>query len=117
MLPDRGPTFYILKEDHSTRATEDPYEWTEAFETVDRRVARTEVTPDIVVSTVFVGLGVGWLPDSGGEQVIFETRVFTDYGELDGDRYTTWDQAIAGHEDVVRRMRERLEKGDAEKVG
>ena len=117
MLPDRGPTFYILNEDHRIRATEDASEWTEAFETVDRRVARTEVAPDIVVSTVFVGLGVGWSPDSGDEPVVFETRVFTDYGELDGDRYTTWDQAIAGHEDVVRRMRERLEKGGGEKVG
>lgn len=117
MLPDRRSPLYILNEDHSIRATEDAFEWTKAFETMDRRVARTEVAPDIIISTVFIGLDMGSPPDSGGEPVVFETRVFTDYGEPDGDRYRTWDQAIAGHEDVVWRMRERLEKGGGEKVG
>jgi len=117
MHPDRGPTYYILNEDLSIRATEDGFEWAKAFEVVDRRVARTEVAPDVVVSTVFIGLDMGSPPDSGGEPVVFETRVFTDYGELDGERYGTWDQAIAGHEDVVRRLRERLEKSEEEKVG
>lgn len=85
MLPDRRPTFYILKEDYSIRATKDAFEWTKAFETMDRRVARTEVAPDVVVSTVFIGHDLGSPPDSGGEPVVFETRVFTDYGEPDGD--------------------------------
>jgi hypothetical protein len=65
-----------------------------------RRVNRTE-KEGVVVSTVFLVLNHGW-GDEG--DLWFETLVFS--GEFDGemDRYETWDQAIAGHEAMCKKV-------------
>jgi len=68
-----------------------------AFKT-DRRVARTEVG-DVVVSTVFLVIDHNHF--GGGGPILFETMVFG--GSLDQEmkRYRTWDEAAAGHEEMV----------------
>jgi len=64
---------------------------------------------DIAVSTIFLGLDHGFrLEVEEGEEylpVLFETRVFG--GELDreGGRYCTYDEAIAGHKEMVERVK------------
>jgi len=69
------------------------------------RVALTQVTPEISVSTVFLGLDHSF---GGYPPLLFETIVFG--GPMDGemDRYTTWDEAEAGHEAMVEKVRARL---------
>lgn len=51
------------------------------------------------VSTVFLGFSHG---HDKGKPILFETLVFG--GEHDGYmlRYTSWDEAISGHEEVCR---------------
>lgn len=73
--------------------------WNEAG--IDRRrVALTEILPEVRVSTVFLGLNHGF----GGPDLWFETLVFG--GPLDGemDRYTTLVGAKAGHQAMVERV-------------
>jgi hypothetical protein len=57
----------------------------------------------VTVSTVFLGLDHSF---GGGPPVLFETMVF---GMPDGseyqDRYHTWQEAEAGHREVVRKLR------------
>ena len=75
-------------------------------------VRRTVINDD-QVSTVFLGLDHNWIP--GAPPLLFETMIFLagqdDFGQT---RYTTWEQAEAGHEvacDTVRTM-----QADAAKI-
>jgi hypothetical protein len=63
-----------------------------------RRVGRTQVTSECMVSTVFLGLDHGYTP---GPPVVFETMVFG--GPMDGEceRYCTWAEAVEGHARMV----------------
>jgi len=63
-----------------------------------KRVAADNVG-EAWVSTVFLVLNHSWIVD--GPPLIFETMVFD--GPHDGfcDRYSTWDEAAAGHARVV----------------
>lgn len=60
-----------------------------------RRVAYTEITPEIEVSTVFLGTDSTF--GRGPQPLVFETLVSG--GEFHGQimRYATWDEAEAGH--------------------
>lgn len=71
-------------------------------------VARTGVGEGAAVSTVFLGLDHSF---SDGVPLIFETLVFG--GPLDGEmeRYSTWDQAEAGHAAMVHRVEDALAAG------
>jgi hypothetical protein len=90
--------YYILDRHNAVRC--DAMTWASWFEThqKDRRVAATEITPDVHVSTVFLGLdhalGIG-------PPQIFETMIFGGVHNGDQWRYSTWDEAIAGHEAAV----------------
>lgn len=72
--------------------------WAKWFESShsQRIVARTEL-PNYLVSTVFLGLNHGW----GDTELWFETMVFTAGGGEDCERYTTLEEAKAGHERMV----------------
>lgn len=63
----------------------------------ERRVARDEVG-DRTVSTVFLGINHGLVD---GPPVLFETMVFGPEGEEHCQRYSTWEEAAAGHAAVV----------------
>jgi hypothetical protein len=69
----------------------------------NRRVGDNTVN-DIRVSTVFIQLDHNWDPD--GQPLLFETMIFG--GEYDNDmwRYTTWNEAKAGHERIVNCLKE-----------
>jgi hypothetical protein len=80
--------------------------WRFWFCTADRYVAWTEITPDLVVSTVFLGRDHQW---GDGPPLFFETMVFRTGLEWDeGARYSTWEEAEQGHAAIVRRIRRRL---------
>lgn len=73
------------------------------FEDGGKRVARTHVSDDVFVSTVFLGMDHGWdrgRPDY--QPVLFETMVFglPDEDEYQ-ERYSTVEEALAGHDRAV----------------
>lgn len=90
---------YIL-DGHDPVPVDDVIEWARWFETAKRRVAETEVGP-ILVSTVFIGLDHSF---GAGPPLLFETMTFGD-GDHRMRRYSTWDEAAAGHEEVVTAVR------------
>lgn len=97
------PGKYILK-DRRPVEIEDTIEWAKEFEKMgDKTVAKTQVSPEVLVSTVFLGLCHRF--GLGGPPILFETMVLG--GRADGDRemYQTWDEAEAGHEKMVEQVR------------
>jgi len=100
---------YIL--DGHTPVPVDLMTWARWYENADRRVALTEIRPGIVVSTIFIGSDMGF---GLGRPLLFETAVFDDYGGSEGDRYATWDEAVAGHVATVAKLEGQLSAATSE---
>jgi hypothetical protein len=75
-------------------------EWVDYFEKADRHVALDFIW-GMRVSTVFLGLNHNWYDK--GDPLLFETMVFVDHSGQDENmrRYSTWEQAEAGHKEVI----------------
>lgn len=95
---------YILDENRKPVAV-DMMTWVRSFDRKNRQVDRTELPNGYLVSTVFLGLDHNWGP---GPPLIFETMTFPECpdGEQIQDRYSTRDEAKAGHADVCLRAAE-----------
>lgn len=94
---------FILNDDHTTTPC-DMLTWACWLEAAgDRRRVAAWEGDGVKVSTVFLGLDHSF---GAGAPLIFETLVFG--GPLDGemDRYGTWDEAQAGHDAMVARVRD-----------
>ena len=96
-----GAGRYILDNSHRAVACEDLPTWAKWFETADRIVAKTTVRDGLDVSTVFLGLDHAF---GDGPPLLFETMVFHDGDGREQDRYSTWDEAMAGHQRMVELM-------------
>lgn len=86
-------------------------EWAGLFGRLPYKIVRQELLRNgFMVSTVWLGLDHRWLPD--GPPLIFETMVFPPggWGELATERYSTEQEAIAGHSALVREWRMRPNK-------
>lgn len=96
------PHWYILNEDRTTTPLEEPIDYSHFCWDIDkRRVAETTVG-HAWVSTVFLQSDHGF---GNGPPMLFETLVFGgDHDDL-MRRYTTWDEAVAGHAEVVKLVR------------
>ncbi len=94
---------YILKNKRVVKV-EDVIEWSDWFETADRIVKQTKLKNGYRVSTVFLGTDHSF---TGGPPLLFETMVFKgkDWSNLDMDRYSTWDEAVEGHKQMVKKWR------------
>ena len=94
---------------------EDLLEWARWFERNDRRVAEDFIGP-YRVSTVFLGLNHNFAGLFGGGDptpIVFETMVFAAAGQhaphnYDMERCSTWDEAVARHQQVVSRLKQEL---------
>jgi hypothetical protein len=84
---------YILK-GHTPKKVDDLLEWAQWFEKADRTVDKTQIG-EVEVSTVFLGLDHSF---GGAIPLLFETMIFG--GDEDGyqERYSTWDEAVKGHQ-------------------
>ena len=73
-----------------------------------RIVARTLINNECRVSTVFLGIDHGLRCTKGGIPKLFETMVFGCLPSLNRFEchYASWDDAVAGHQVVVRKVRE-----------
>jgi hypothetical protein len=99
---------YILDANGKPVLEPDLIQWSQAFHDSDRRVARTDITAEVYVSTVFLGMDHQNTP--GGPPLIFESMVFRNGEGTECERYTTRGQAIAGHEAICANLREQTEK-------
>jgi hypothetical protein len=76
----------------------DLYVWARWFEEGVRRVALTQVREKQAVSTVFLGLDHSF---GTGPPLLFESMVVGGPAEGLQARYSTWDEAQAGHDLLV----------------
>ena len=100
--------YYILDENDIPIEVDDGIEWARWFEKNrnKKRVASTHVTPEIWVSTVFLGLDHQY---GDGPPLIYETMVFNkDDGGGDMRRYSTRSEAMIGHIKAVDEVRARM---------
>ena len=101
--------YYILEDKVPKRVTRE--EWVnDGYVKISsapyyHRVKRTEID-DILISTVFTGVNSCW--DDEQPPLVFETRVFN--GPMDGwcDRYSTWEEAEKGHQEIVEKVNQTL---------
>ena len=78
----------------------------EATKSRRKQAGRTTLESGILVSTVFLGLDHGC---GDGPPLLFETMAFPkegDFGELDCERCSTWEQALEQHELMVKKYKE-----------
>jgi hypothetical protein len=111
-------TYILGGQDGRTPVRCDLMTWARWFEQSDRTVAYTQ-RDDVSVSTVFLGIDHGF--GRKGPPVLFETMTFRgtttverggsqreipDASEGDREmwRYSTWDDALAGHAAICRRV-------------
>jgi hypothetical protein len=114
---------YILDEHHRIIIA-DFDTWTAWMEDSRKRRVAGTTTRFHWVSTMFLGLDHQW---DKGPPLLFETMVFertdeTNENEIDwlgGEchRYSTWDDAVAGHAAVVRRIEKLEAEAAAIKIG
>jgi len=87
---------YIL--DGKNPVSADLETWAKWYETASRRVAKTEVSDEVNVSTVFLGLDHSF---GDGSPELFETMIFGGEHDQYQERFETWEQAEAGHNVAV----------------
>lgn len=110
-MPDQRysrPLQYKL-DGHRVTLCESASEWAEWFAVADRRVAQTWLG-DVRVSTVFLGLEHNPLPD--GSPALFETEVHVNGTANPVRRYAVWDDAEAGHAEIVAMIEAEIAKTD-----
>lgn len=88
---------YIL-EGKIPKPVNDVLQWAKWYETADRVVSKTELPGGVQVSTVFLGIDSAIFNE---KPILFETMIFG--GEHDGfqERYSTWEEADAGHKKAI----------------
>ena len=97
--------FFILEGHKVVRCDLSVGEFAKKTVASNYRVAETFVEK-IRISTVFLGVDVSL---DGKPPVLFETMVFDKDGDEKGCfRYTTWSEAIQGHETVVEQFAQKL---------
>jgi hypothetical protein len=107
--PEGRPFRYVLDDEKRPVACNDLQRWGEMMEDMSkRRVAGTEVTDEVRVSTVFLGLDHRFMGD--GPPLLFETMIFGGPEPIDQAtwRYASWDDAQTGHAAAVRIARTAL---------
>jgi hypothetical protein len=87
---------YYKLEGHTPVRVESLHEWGVYMESAQKQVAET-IVGDARISTIFTGVDYGF----GKKPLVFETTVFG--GEHDSllRRYSTWEEAAKGHDEIV----------------
>lgn len=88
---------YILDSQGMPVAEDDLLVWANWLETTDRQVAMDKLG-DVEVSTVFLGLDHSF---GGAAPILFETMIFGGPHDQYQDRYSTREEALAGHQKAL----------------
>jgi hypothetical protein len=95
--------YWILNEDSEPIAV-DLITWAKWFDVVGNRVvAFTQITSHVQVSTVFLGIDHNF--SDKGPPLLFETMVFGGDNNEYQCRWSTWDEAKRGHDEIVAELR------------
>ena len=113
---------YILDENNNLMPVdlETYWQWFKAQDEkgeASRRIVKQRHWPlnSIMVSTVFLGLDHNFF--WGGPPLVFETLVFGGPLDQEMDRYSTYDEAVRGHEAMCERVRAALATENSEEGG
>ncbi len=93
--------FYVLEDDGSYRKATSLSEIEGIWESDKRIIERTEIAPDVVVSTVFLVVDHQM---SGGFPLLFETMVFGGALDMHQERHSTITEAREHHKEIVNRI-------------
>lgn len=103
--------YYILDENNNPKKAE-LLEWAKWSGQVDVRKIKFDSfengTGKINVSTVFLGLDHNF--DDNGPPLVFETMIFGGIHDQYQDRYSTIEEALAGHETAVQLVQNKSEE-------
>lgn len=75
-------------------------QWGELFQNPDYKIVQQDQIGDIKVSTVWMGMDLGFLNE---RPIIFETMVFGEFDQYQ-ERYATEQEALAGHKKIIGRV-------------
>jgi hypothetical protein len=104
----RRPNYYKLV-GRETVPVRNVLEWARYYDGAmndRRRVDLTYLDTDVHVSTVFMGLDHNFTGQ--GPPILFETMIFGSELDQSMRRYSTWDEAAAGHIALVEQLRKVL---------
>lgn len=85
---------YILNEYGEPTPCNDLLAWGRWMQAAERHVAKDQISDDVSVSTVFLGLDHSF---GGGVPILYETMIFGGPHDQYQDRYATKEEALAGH--------------------
>jgi hypothetical protein len=116
--PENKMGRYILDRNGEPVPCPSLIQWGQWLNTANRHVAKTDLPDGHWVSTVFLGLDhnhartVG-IPGADPRPILWETMVFSDYGEVQGftRRYCSAKDAAEGHLQTVERVQAWLAAG------
>ena len=94
---------YVLKCETIPVEAEDIMEWRDFFDSDTDRIVKREYVGDVFISTVFLGVDHSGTLD--GPPILFETKIFG--GDYDGliERYSTFEEAKAGHKRIKKSLK------------
>lgn len=90
---------YVLDEHGNPKQVSNLTIWAKLFESQDRILTRDEVS-GALVSTIFLGCDHSQSKDR--EPILWETMIFGGEHDQFLTRYTTREEALAGHADAVK---------------
>lgn len=103
--------FHYIRTDDGTVVPEPNLNaWVRWVSTHDIRVAYTQITEDIEVSTIFLSIDLAnFNLDKDATPQLFETMVLGGPFDQEQRRYATQAEALQGHNALVRRVQEALD--------
>lgn len=93
--------YYWLGSDGEPVGTDDVLEWSKKFCHRDKQVAREDLG-DVLLSTVFLGVDHAF---GDGPPVLWETMIFGGPRDQDQQRYTSREDALAGHAEWLKELK------------
>jgi hypothetical protein len=90
---------YILDENNNPVAEPDLMKWAQWLENSERVLQHDKLPNDVLVSTVFLGINHNW---GGGAPLLWETMIFGGAHDQYQDRYSSINEALAGHNNAVK---------------
>ena len=92
--------YYILKDKLPVEV--DSMAWGKWFDTNKNKIIKQQVIKKVRISTIFLGLDHSF---GGGIPILFETMIFGGKHDQYQERYTTYEDAEAGHKITVALIR------------
>lgn len=100
--------YYIL-DGHEPVPEPDHLKWIKWFDTADTIVSEDIIKSGedaITVTTAFIGLNYPFTP--GAPPLLFETQISGGEFEEEACQYSTWDEALEGHNNAAKKIKKHL---------